>query len=160
MFQWKFSQNTTIFIEEIARENVVCEIASILSRPQCVKHHVSKLRQNNINITLKRCFDATIMLLMTDDFSLKNIDYFVLASVLWFLWMTEVGVVRQPYIVWALKRYLTMELNSVVPSGVLCYDFMGINHTGQWRATIIAYICYFPQRWCFVKIFHVIWFNL
>ena len=37
IFQWKFNQNTAIFIEENARENVVCEIASILSRPQCVK---------------------------------------------------------------------------------------------------------------------------
>ena len=32
-----FSENTTIFIEEIARENVVREMASILSQPQCVK---------------------------------------------------------------------------------------------------------------------------
>ena len=45
--QWKFNQNTTTFFEENARENVVCEMASILSRPQCVnmyfeetwKHH-------------------------------------------------------------------------------------------------------------------------
>ena len=32
IFQWKFNQNTAIFIEENARENVVCELASILSR--------------------------------------------------------------------------------------------------------------------------------
>ena len=37
IFQWKFNQNTAIFIEENARETVVCEMASILSRPQCVK---------------------------------------------------------------------------------------------------------------------------
>ena len=37
IFQWKFNKNTTIFIEENARENVVCEMAFILSRPQCVK---------------------------------------------------------------------------------------------------------------------------
>ena len=36
IFQWKSNQNTTIFIEENARQNVVCEMASILSRPQCV----------------------------------------------------------------------------------------------------------------------------
>ena len=36
IFQWKFNQNITIFIEENARENVVCEMASILYRPQCV----------------------------------------------------------------------------------------------------------------------------
>ena len=37
IFLWKFNQYTTIFIEENARETVVCEMASILSRPQCVK---------------------------------------------------------------------------------------------------------------------------
>ena len=36
IFQWKFNQNTTLFIEENAHENVVCEMASILPRPQCV----------------------------------------------------------------------------------------------------------------------------
>ena len=43
IFQWKFNQNTTIFIEENACENVVCEMPSILSRPQCVK----KVRQSS-----------------------------------------------------------------------------------------------------------------
>ena len=32
----KINQNTAIFIEENTRETVVCEMASILSRPQCV----------------------------------------------------------------------------------------------------------------------------
>ena len=36
IFQWKFNQNTIIFIDENARQNVVCEMASILSRRQCV----------------------------------------------------------------------------------------------------------------------------
>ena len=36
-FQWKLNQTTTIFTEEYARENVVCEMATILSRPKCVK---------------------------------------------------------------------------------------------------------------------------
>ena len=30
------NQNTAIFIEDNARENIVCEMAYILSRPQCV----------------------------------------------------------------------------------------------------------------------------
>ena len=34
--QWNFNQNSNIFIQENALEHVVCEIASILSRPQCV----------------------------------------------------------------------------------------------------------------------------
>ena len=35
--QWNFSQNSNIFIQENAFESVVCEMAAILSRPQCVK---------------------------------------------------------------------------------------------------------------------------
>ena len=34
--QWNFNRNWNIFIQEKALENVVCEMASILSRPQCV----------------------------------------------------------------------------------------------------------------------------
>ena len=34
--QWNFNRNSYIFIQENALENVVCEVASILSRPQCV----------------------------------------------------------------------------------------------------------------------------
>ena len=36
-FQWNFNRNSNIFIHENAFENVVCNIASISSRPQCVK---------------------------------------------------------------------------------------------------------------------------
>ena len=35
--QWIFYRNSNIFIQEIAFENVVCNVASILSRPQWVK---------------------------------------------------------------------------------------------------------------------------
>ena len=35
--QWNFNRYSNIFIQENAFENVVCEMASILSRPQCVK---------------------------------------------------------------------------------------------------------------------------
>ena len=34
--QWNFNRNSNIFIEENTFENVVCEMASLLSRPQCV----------------------------------------------------------------------------------------------------------------------------
>ena len=37
----KINQNTAIFIEENAHENVVYEMASILSRPQCVNRYIS-----------------------------------------------------------------------------------------------------------------------
>ena len=33
--QWNFNRYSSIFIQENAFENVVCEMASILSRPQC-----------------------------------------------------------------------------------------------------------------------------
>ena len=36
-FQWNINRNSNIFIQENALENVVCEMASILCRPQCVK---------------------------------------------------------------------------------------------------------------------------
>ena len=36
--QWNFNQNSNIFIHKNAFESVVCDMASILSRPQCVKH--------------------------------------------------------------------------------------------------------------------------
>ena len=35
--QWKIDRNSNIFIHEKAFESVVWEMASILSRPQCVK---------------------------------------------------------------------------------------------------------------------------
>ena len=34
--QWKFNRNSNIFIHENAFESFVCEMAAILSRPQCV----------------------------------------------------------------------------------------------------------------------------
>ena len=35
--QWNFNRYWYIFIQESSFENVICEMASILSRPQCVK---------------------------------------------------------------------------------------------------------------------------
>ena len=35
--QWNFKRNSYIFIHENASDHVVCEMAVILSRPQCVK---------------------------------------------------------------------------------------------------------------------------
>ena len=35
--QWNSNRNSYIFIQENALENVICEMASILFRPQCVK---------------------------------------------------------------------------------------------------------------------------
>ena len=39
--QWNFNRNSNIFIQENALEHVVCEMGSILSRPQCVKFNHS-----------------------------------------------------------------------------------------------------------------------
>ena len=41
-FQWNFNPNSNIFIQENAPENVVCEMASILSRPQWVNQNKTK----------------------------------------------------------------------------------------------------------------------
>ena len=37
---WNFNRNSNIFIQENALESVVCEMATILSRPQCVNVRV------------------------------------------------------------------------------------------------------------------------
>ena len=39
--QWNFKQNSYILIQENAFENVVCEMAAILSQPHCVKWVIS-----------------------------------------------------------------------------------------------------------------------
>ena len=50
ILQWNFNRNSDIFIQENAFESVICEMAAILSRPQCVNslwcsyttwHHLS-----------------------------------------------------------------------------------------------------------------------
>ena len=46
--QWHFNRNCNIFFQENAFESVVCEMATILSRPQCVNgvqmaRHVAKM---------------------------------------------------------------------------------------------------------------------
>ena len=49
-FQWYFYQNSIIFIPENELENVVCEMASILSRPQCVNNSVAVRYKKSISI--------------------------------------------------------------------------------------------------------------
>ena len=56
--QWNFNQYSNIFIQENAFENVVCEMASILSRLQCVK-------ADNLVSMKTRCFKLVISCLMT-----------------------------------------------------------------------------------------------
>ena len=63
--QWKFNRNSNIFIHENAIESVVCEMASILSQPQCVNGcvithpcwkliHVSKrVPRTHLNLTFE-----------------------------------------------------------------------------------------------------------
>ena len=53
-FQWNLNRNSNIFIQENAFESVVCEMAAILSRPQCVKRkclsrtHYSEYNNDNL----------------------------------------------------------------------------------------------------------------
>ena len=47
-FQWNFNRNSNIFIQENALENVVCEMASILFRPQCVNSSITSLHSIHI----------------------------------------------------------------------------------------------------------------
>ena len=55
--QWNINQNSYIFIQEIAFENVVWKIAAILSRPQCVNIELclqQKLKGDMAIITTER----------------------------------------------------------------------------------------------------------
>ena len=47
--QWNFIRNSNISIQQNALENVVCEMASILSRPQCVLRMANKTVVSQIN---------------------------------------------------------------------------------------------------------------
>ena len=44
-FRWNSNRNSYIFIQENAFENIVCKIAVILSRPQCVNQHLCSGKQ-------------------------------------------------------------------------------------------------------------------
>ena len=59
-FQWNFNRNSYIFIHENAFEKVVCKMAAILSRPQCLNAHVSSFycthnRRLNSFLAAKQC---------------------------------------------------------------------------------------------------------
>ena len=59
--QWKFNQNTKLFIHENASQNIVYEMASILSLPQWVngltesRPHYTSLTQDNWNTSQELC---------------------------------------------------------------------------------------------------------
>ena len=48
--QWNFNRNSNIFIQQNALQNGVCEMASILSRPQCVNQCHAYLSDVNDSI--------------------------------------------------------------------------------------------------------------
>ena len=56
--QWNSNRNSNIFVQENAPENVVSEMASILSRPQCVK---KKTVQVNISLSIFIFFLNSVM---------------------------------------------------------------------------------------------------
>ena len=53
--QWNFNRNLNIFIQENALDNVVCEMAFILSRPQCVKYLHSQIGTRRNSCVLNGC---------------------------------------------------------------------------------------------------------
>ena len=58
-FQWNSKRNSNIFIQENAPENVVCEMASILSRPRCVNYKAKNKTQDTFNQVLCHGFIMT-----------------------------------------------------------------------------------------------------
>ena len=53
-FQWNHNQNSNIFIPGNAFENVICNMVSISSQPQCVKiqNHNTKQAENHVHISV------------------------------------------------------------------------------------------------------------
>ena len=50
--QWKFNQNTNLFIHENASENIACEMAAILSRGG-IKHPPKDVHNAHYNLILR-----------------------------------------------------------------------------------------------------------
>ena len=50
LLQWNFDQNLYIFIQENTFENVVCEMAAILSWPQCVNAGPSEDNNDDVHL--------------------------------------------------------------------------------------------------------------
>ena len=46
--QWNFNRNWNIFIQENVFENIVCEMASIMCRPQCVNILTPSLQESDL----------------------------------------------------------------------------------------------------------------
>ena len=82
-FQWNFIQNSKVFFQGNALENVVCEMTAILSRSQCVKVHEVRYsmevwyRRTNIG-TIDDLFHISYLikfLLLLQSYSLYSILY-------------------------------------------------------------------------------------
>ena len=66
--QWNINRNSYIFIKENGLENVVCEMTSILSRPQCVNRFLEKNPKKQAYVILGcrqffvyRCYMGTLL---------------------------------------------------------------------------------------------------
>ena len=51
-FQWDFSRKSYIFIEEISFQNVVCKMAALLSRSQCVEYLTNTRKPIRVSLIL------------------------------------------------------------------------------------------------------------
>ena len=65
MIQLNFSRNQNIFIQEKALQNDICEMASILSRPQCVKPVVSTVPTDSLASSGVRTSAGMVMIKIT-----------------------------------------------------------------------------------------------
>ena len=69
--QWKFNQNAKLFIHENAFENVVCEMATILSRGG-VKHHPHITRRRVV--LLLSCYYCSVIYLISISDSTQKVS--------------------------------------------------------------------------------------
>ena len=60
-FQWNFIWISYIYIQENAFEKVVCEMAAILSRPQCVNFLISTMSADGLTSPNDKIFAGTMM---------------------------------------------------------------------------------------------------
>ena len=95
-FQWNFNRSSNIFIQENELEDLVCEMASTKSRPQCVKFHVVTADVLFIIITEVKQLPSTASVLCIEHLSEENSSFLSLLT--FFVNCTPVRLIFQRYL--------------------------------------------------------------
>ena len=126
--QWNINRNSYIFIHENALENVVCEMASILSRPQCVNE-----------LMLSSWYNIKIQILI-----LPYVNKYVIWALMgWTLWWSDCGW----YSVLKTNMYILMAWCRTVAAPV-CYQWSCCDLALSRRSVDISARTYIHIRIC------------